>query len=66
MELTSSSRRERAIIVQIEFGYSKKLSESDLLEEFTELVGSSGANILEIILGKQDKPIANYLINQEN
>jgi len=62
MELTSSSRRERAIIVQIEFGFNKKLSESDLLEEFSELVYSSGADILETILGKQDKPIANYFI----
>ena len=62
MELTSSSRRERAIIVQIEFGFNKRSSEPDLLEEFTELVCSSGANILETILGKQDKPIANYFI----
>ena len=62
MELTSSPRRERAIIIQIEFGFNKRSSEPDLLEEFTELVCSSGANILETILGKQDKPIANYFI----
>jgi len=62
MELTSSSRREKAIIIQIEFGFNKRLSGPDLLEEFTELVCSSGANILETILGKQDKPIANYFI----
>ena len=62
MELTSRPRRERAIIIQIEFGFNKRSSEPDLLEEFTELVCSSGANILETILGKQDKPIANYFI----
>ena len=65
MTVIVSPSKEKAIIIQIEFGYNNKRSSvKNVLEEFSELVESSGALICETILGKQDKPVANHYIKK--
>ena len=65
MTVIVSPLKEKAIIIQIEFGYNNKRSSvKNALEEFSELVESSGALISETILGKQDKPVANHYIKK--
>ena len=53
---------EKAIIVQIEFGFNKRNLSVNKFQEFIDLVVSSGAHISASIVGKQDKPTPNFFV----
>ena len=62
IEVQKKNRQERAVLVGLEKEGTSKWDLRDSLDELRELVNSAGAEVVETVTQRLDRPTAQYYI----